>query len=201
MSFSRQWLESEGSDDSNGRGFWALGQTIAKANDTQMQEWATALYDNVLPHVRQMESPRALAFSMLGAAERLSVQPGHEASLVLLREGAKTLSWLLEQSRRPDWRWFEAMLGYDNPRLAQALLAAGQHLHEPHFVDIGLETLRWITKRQTSAKGHFAPVGSDSFGRDYDQLPFDQQPLEAQAHIEACYTASLLDPDGDWDDG
>ena len=198
MSFSRQWLESDGSDDSNGRGFWALGQTIAKANDTQMQEWATALYDNVLPHVRQMESPRAMAFSMLGAAERLSVQPGHEASLVLLREGAKTLSWLLEQSRRPDWRWFEAMLGYDNPRLAQALLAAGQHLHEPHFVDIGLETLRWITKRQTSAKGHFAPVGSDSFGRDYEQLPFDQQPLEAQAHIEACYTASLLDPDGDW---
>ena len=198
MSFSRNWLESEGSDDSNGRGFWALGHTIAKSRGTQMRDWATALYDDVLPHVQQMDSPRALAFSMLGAAERLSVQPGHQASLALLQEGGQTLGWLLEQSRRPDWRWFEAMLGYDNPRLAQALLVAGEHLKNAHFTDIGLETLRWITKRQTSAKGFFAPVGSDSFGRNYEQLPFDQQPLEAQAHIEACYTASRVDADGDW---
>jgi glycosyltransferase involved in cell wall biosynthesis len=198
MSFSRNWLESEGSDDSNGRGFWALGHTIARSVDPMLRRWAVALYDDVLPHVGKMESPRAIAFTMLGAGDRLDIHPNHRESLALLREGAETLSWLLAEARRPAWRWFEAVLGYDNPRLAQALLVAGERLGEARFVAAGLETLRWISQRQMSPAGYFAPIGSESFGREHQQLPFDQQPLEAQAQIEASCAAKRLDPDGDW---
>jgi hypothetical protein len=40
-----------------------------------------------------------------------------------------------------------------------------------------------------SANGNFRPVGSESFGREYEQRPFDQQPLEAWAAIDAASAA------------
>jgi hypothetical protein len=46
-------------------------------------------------------------------------------------------------------------------------------------------------RRQTSPEGRFRAVGTESFGRPYaEPLPFDQQPLEAQATIDACVAAT-----------
>jgi hypothetical protein len=49
-------------------------------------------------------------------------------------------------------------------------------------------------EQQCSAKGLFRPVGSESFGRLGEILPFDQQPLEAWAAIDACASALREDP-------
>jgi hypothetical protein len=48
---------------------------------------------------------------------------------------------------------------------------------------------------QCGANSVFRPVGSESFGRNGDILPFDQQPLEAWAAIDACVSARRCDPD------
>jgi hypothetical protein len=54
-------------------------------------------------------------------------------------------------------------------------------------------------EQQTTAKGQFRPVGSDSFGRHGEILPFDQQPLEAWAAIDACVSAHNIEPaDRSW---
>ena len=90
------------------------------------------------------------------------------------------------------------MLGYDNPRLSQALIEAGAALGRAEYVASGLETLRWICGQQRSPSGLFRPIGSESFGREYAALPFDQQPLEAQAAIEACLAAARVDDARDW---
>ena len=100
--------------------------------------------------------------------------------------------------RSPDWAWFEAVLGYDNPRLAQALIEAGQVLDQSDWQREGLATLEWIAQRQVAASGMFRPVGSETFGHSHDQRPFDQQPLEAQAAIEACASAFAIDPAARW---
>src|SRR5690606_16745933 len=134
-------------------------------------------------------SPRAIAFVMLGAAARLRAEPQHGESRRFLAEGAGFLHRLLDASRRPDWAWFEAVLGYDNPRLSQALIEAGQVLGEERFTKAGLESLAWIARQQVAASGHFRPVGSDTFGHHHAHLPFDQQPIEAQAAIEAAASA------------
>jgi hypothetical protein len=105
---------------------------------------------------------------------------------------------LLDSARRPDWAWFEAVLGYDNPRLPQALIEAGETLGKPEWSAIGIETLEWIAQRQTAATGHFRAIGSETFGREYSQLPFDQQPLEAQAAIEAALSAWRATGDESW---
>jgi glycosyltransferase involved in cell wall biosynthesis len=198
MRFDRSWCEEHGSEDSNGRTLWALGDTVAHSPIPGLRDWARSWFDEVLPSLDTIDSPRALAFSMLGAAALVRSDGGHAGAEALLKRGAQVLERLLAESRRPDWAWFEAVLAYDNPRLPQALIEAGQVLGRSEWTALGLSTLAWICDRQTSPAGLFRPVGSEGFGRSYEQMPFDQQPLEAQAAIEACLAASRAEADTRW---
>ncbi|WP_103728209.1 glycosyltransferase family 4 protein [Novosphingobium sp. HII-3] len=189
MRFDRSWCEDEGSEDSNGRAVWALGQTIELSRDPGLADWAQGLYDDVIQAVGALGSPRATAFAMLGACAVLRRDPAHAASRALVERGGDFLMRLLGEGRRPDWAWFEAVLGYDNPRLSQALIEAGIAMEQEHWIGAGLETLQWICAQQVSARGQFRPIGSESFHKAHSYLPFDQQPLEAQAAVEAARTA------------
>lgn len=189
MRFDRDWCEDEGSEDSNGRAIWALGQTYERAPDQSLSDWAFQLFEEVLPRLSTIEAPRARAFAMLGACAVLRRDPGNAIALDCVAEGGDFLMRLLGDGRRPDWAWFEAVLGYDNPRLPQALIEAGLALGHEAWIGAGLETLEWICRQQVSARGQFRPIGSESFGKPHGYLPFDQQPLEAQAAIEAACSA------------
>ncbi|MBO9722782.1 MAG: glycosyltransferase family 4 protein [Novosphingobium sp.] len=200
MRFDRSWCEDEGSEDSNGRAVWALGQTCERAPDQSLSDWALQFFEEVLPTLAAIESPRARAFAMLGACAVLRRDPRHAAALGCVRQGGDFLMRLLGHGRRPDWAWFEAVLGYDNPRLPQALIEAGLALGEENWIAAGLETLEWICMQQVSARGQFRPIGSESFGKPHAYLPFDQQPLEAQAAIEAACSAWTATQAACWGD-
>lgn len=198
MAFDRSWCEESGSDDSNGRALWALGHTVERAADPSLRQWARRWFDEVHPIAAEMEAPRTVAFAMLGAAAVCRAAPGHAGAEAMLDRGGALLFCLLQSSRRPDWAWFEAMLGYDNPRLSQALIEAGALRRRSDWVEAGLETLDWIAARQTATLGHFRPIGSETFGREHAFLPFDQQPLEAQAAVEAAHSAWQVTGDLRW---
>jgi glycosyltransferase involved in cell wall biosynthesis len=190
MRFDRTWCEEAGSEDSNGRTLWALGVTAAEARDAKYRDWARMLFDETAEMSFGFGSPRALAFSMLGAAAILEAHPGHKQACAMLDRFGGELLELLAEARRPDWEWFEAVLAYDNARLPEALIRAGSTMGRRDLLSCGLRTLDWINARQTAPDGGFRAVGTDSFGRAYaDPLPFDQQPLEAQATIDACLAA------------
>ncbi|USI72992.1 glycosyltransferase family 4 protein [Sphingomonas morindae] len=199
MGYDRGWLESEGSEDSFGRSLWSLGDTARNARRTDLKIWASHLFDQVAPHVRSLASPRTIAFVILGCDAMLDAHPAHNLATTLLRDGAARLLADYRAAARPDWRWFESVLAYDNARLPQALLRAGDRLGAPEMVAAGLETLSWLETRQVNPLGQFRAVGTDSFGRAHqDPLPFDQQPLEAWATIEAARTALDLTGDPRW---
>lgn len=201
MRFDRSWCEDAGSDDANGRAIWALGDCCARAHDPALRQWARRLYDTALPHMEAIDSPRALAFMVLGALGVLEQDPEHGASRDLVRRSCDMFCRLVEESRRPDRTWFEMMLAYDNPRLSEALIAAGTALDRFRWVEIGLDTLQWLAEHQYASEGHFRPVGSDSLGKsDLPPLPFDQQPLEALAAIEASSSAWRASGDDLWFD-
>jgi glycosyltransferase involved in cell wall biosynthesis len=190
MNFDRSWCEEAGSEDSNGRALWALGVTARDAKAQKHRDWASSMFDATASMALELGSPRARAFAMLGAAAMVEAHPGHPLSRTILTHFGNDLVSLLEASRRPEWSWFEIVLAYDNARLPEALLRAGMALGRSELVSVGLETLEWIAARQTSPEGRFRAVGTESFGRPYaDPLPFDQQPLEAQATIDACTAA------------
>ncbi len=201
MGFDRSWLETEGSEDSTGRAIWALGVTAAEGAEPRHREWAAWLYDQAAPEIEKAGSPRTMAFALLGASAMITAKPGHDISQAIIDKFGPELLRLLEAARRPDWPWFEAMLAYDNARLPEAIIRAGLAAGRPEYVDCGLETLAWILDQQEAPEGHFRGVGADSFGRLYQSpLRFDQQPLEAQATIDACAAAFEATGERQWAD-
>ena len=199
MSYDRGWLEAAGSQDSSGRTLWALGATANHGQTASLRRWARRLFDQTAFSARGFGSPRARAFAMLGADCLLASDAGNEAAQAILSEGAEFLMDRLEQTRRADWPWFESVLAYDNCRMPEALIRAGLRLERADLTRCGLDTLRWILNLQISPAGHFRPVGSDSFGHFYAApRPFDQQPVEAWAAIDAASAAYDAAGDACW---
>lgn len=199
MSHRGEWLEEAGSEDACGRALWALGVTVTEARSPAVRAWATALFDEAAEHALHMQSPRAMAFGILGAAPILVVDENNGRAAALLANFAVRLFRQAAAQNRPGWIWFEPVLAYDNCRLPEALLRAGMVLGGQDLVAAGLETLQWIARAQDAPEGHFRAVGSASFHREYSAPAlFDQQPLEAQGMIEACEAAFRITRDPQW---
>lgn len=199
MGFGRNWLEEIGSEDSCGRTLWALGSTVRWAPSAGLRHWAQGLFDQTSSSAETFGSPRATAFAMLGADDVLEIDDRHKLALSILNAGADQLLAVFNTSSRKDWVWFEDILAYDNCRLSEAMIRAGMRLGRPEILDCGIETLRWISNMQKAPGGHFRPIGSGSFGRPYQRPnPFDQQPVEIWAAIDAASAAYDVTGDPSW---
>ncbi len=201
MGFDRSWLDEVGEDDAHGRAVWALGTVAKRADPRGLDSWAAARLLEMVPPLASCRSPRAWAYGLLGISDFLQRFPGHRDFECLRNDLAGRLFQRWIDAAKPQWNWFEDRLGYDNARLCEALMVSGQTADNlPHF-EAGLDTLRWLMKLQTAARGHFRPIGTQTFGSDYRQpQPFDQQPLEAWAAVSACITAARLTGDNWWSD-
>lgn len=199
MGYARNWLEEVGSEDSCGRTLWALGDTTRNAHSSGIRNWAQGLFDRTASSATDFESPRAIAFAMLGADPILAVDAKHKAAHLILSQGADRLLALYANASRVDWKWFEDVLAYDNCRLPEAMIRAGMRLGSSDICECGMEALRWINNAQTTPSGHFRPVGSNGFGQQYEiPFPFDQQPVEIWAAIDAASAAYDLTGDASW---
>ncbi|MFM9976833.1 MAG: glycosyltransferase family 4 protein [Sphingomonadaceae bacterium] len=196
MDYRRNWLEDVGSEDSCGRTLWALGATALEGDSAALRHWALGLFDRTAPSALTFGSPRAIAFAMLGADYLLRAHPTHANATAILTHGADRLLGQYFAAKAPGWTWFETVLAYDNCRLPEAMIRAGQRLVSDDMTTCGLETMHWIFDQQRAPNGHFRPVGSESFGRRGEgPMPFDQQPVEAWAAIDGASAA--LDATGD----
>ena len=201
MDFSGQWLEDSGSNDSNGRAIWALGVAAASAPTEGVRDWARNLFGDVIDHLAGVDSPRAKAFKILGSVAMQSSLPDHRELLSYIADWGEVLMRLYRDIQRDDWRWFEPVLAYDNARIPEALIRSGILLRREEFVQVGLESLAWLNAIQTSSKGVFSAIGSDSFNRPFAHpLPHDQQPVEAAAMVDACDAAFIATGEPVWQD-
>lgn len=198
MGFDRQWREIAGSQDSNGRALWALGHTVEQSPIEDMRLWAGRLLGKVLARLTLLDAPRAVAFAALAGCALGRAGQWNARAQAHVVTACERLCHMAAAHRRPGWIWFEPRLTYDNPRLCQALIEGGAGMERQEWIDTGLETLQWIMDCQTSAKGFFSPVGSEGFALTGQWETFDQQPLEAQAAIEACRAAWIATGDEDW---
>jgi glycosyltransferase involved in cell wall biosynthesis len=184
MSFDRRWLEERGSEDSCGRAAWALGIAASEAPDTDTRLWAVDLFETASSPLQMMASPRARAFLALGMIE--SPSPDRTALTAICEPFRNALP----EHSRPGWKWFEPVLGYDNARLCEVLIRGGHILDDRAMSQDGIDALEWLVRQQLNERGDFRAVGSDSFGRSYQHpLPYDQQPVEAWAMVDACAAA------------
>lgn len=188
MSYERSWLDEVGTQDSIGRAVWALGYGVRYAPREPWRRVCRMLFDRALPAIEALECPRSRAYAMLGLAHAYPAL--HEASYAAaFRHLADTLVAAYDAASDGDWAWFEPEMTYDNARLCEALVRAGQALNEPRYADLGLVTLAFY-ERTTTVDGIFVPIGNHGwYPRGGSRAIYDQQPLEAYATIDAQLAA------------
>lgn len=199
MSYDRRWLETNWSDDCQGRAQWALGYLIAHAPHKSMRLLAEDLFRQSLENFETMASPRAWAFAALGLYYYLREFPDDHKARAVLQTLAGRLETAFQEHESADWHWCEELVTYDNARVPQALILSGMALDVDSLTQRGLRVLRWLLNVQTAQEGHLSVIGSDGWlRRGGRRAPYDQQPLEAAALIEACKAAYRATGEGHW---
>ncbi len=199
MSFERRWLEEVGSEDCQGHALWALGLCVSQAGQDSFQMLAAQLFEQALPVAAEFTSPRAWAFTLIGIDEYLQRFGGDRRTNQFRDSLTAKLMQRFADAATEDWQWFEDTVSYTNAKLPHALILSGRCLNNAPMQELGLKTLRWLIKIQTSETGAFRPIGSNGFyPRDKERARFDQQPIEAQATVSACIEAYHATGDMFW---
>lgn len=194
MDCSGHWTDDFALQDCWGRCLWGLGVAAAHSDIGLVRSLSVVQFERAA-HGRSVW-PRAMAYAALGAAELLSVEPGHKAARKLLED---YVAGLPAPAGNPDWPWPEARLTYANAVLPEAMIAAGVALGDSPLVRRGLELLEWLVDCE-SADGHLSvtPVGGWSAGEP--RPGFDQQPIEVATLADACARAAAVDASAIWPD-
>ncbi len=200
MNYSRQWTEEIGSEDAHGRAIWCLGKAGAFLDDPGHLAISTTLFNKALRAVENFHSPRAIAFSLVGMHAYLDKFSGDSDVRRIRTVLADRLFDQFKDNKTEDWPWTENALNYANGRLPHALLLSGHWMQRSDMIDMGLLSLKWLLTIQTE-DGHFVPIGSNGwYERGGSRARFDQQPVEANAMIEACVEAFNITRDKSWFD-
>jgi hypothetical protein len=185
------WTDDIGSDDSQGRAWWALG-TAARLGPAA---WMRQAGIDAFATSTSFASPhlRSNAYAALGAIEMLSADPAHVAAGDLLERTIRVIA----NAARGRIPWPETRLTYDNARLPEALLAAGAALGHHQLISIGTRLLEWLLRVETNGD-HFSFTPSVGWVPGDPRPAFDQQPIEAAAMADACYRAWWVTGDAAW---
>ena len=192
MSYDRHWLDAPHSGDHLGRAAWALGAVVAAHPPRAVAAPSLRLLEELAPAIKRTDSLRTMAFAVIGLT-RPPLQALSAPLRSLLESLGNRLLAVYSGYRTDDWQWFESSLTYDNARLPQALIAAGQRLGNPQMLAAGLESLNWYGA-QCSLDGPAVRLVGNSWHRSKAapmaaQLDGDEQPLDAAALVEALTDA------------
>lgn len=199
MSYSREWLESHGSEDSHARALWAVATALGRSKNAGHRSLCALLFQRGLPPVARFSSPRAWAFSLIAIHEYLRTLSGDRVVAQMREVLTAMLVDLFRANSSEDWQWFERIVTYDNAKLSHALILSGYWTSQGETLEIGLKSLRWLLDAQMAPAGHFSPIGCHGFWqRGGEKARFDQQPLEAHAMVSACMEAYSITGDETW---
>ena len=191
IDYSRNFLEEEGSPDSLGRTLWALGH-ITTIGEEYLSVPAQEMFHRALAHLAPDMAAHALAYGTLGLCAYSEHPDRQEEARRLVRPLVARLLALYRETSSDDWQWFLSALTYANPRLAQAMLHAGQLLDNMELIDVGLESLHFLNT-VLYREGLLMPVGCHGwYPRGGHCAVFDQQPIDAGSAAEANLAAYRL---------
>jgi hypothetical protein len=194
MDYDRRWLDETGTHDSCGRAIWALGFGVANAASRTWRRVCTVLLNRALPSLDALEYIRSRAYAALGFAHaQTALRDSRYADA--LRYLADELLASYQANATDGWQWFEDILTYDNARLPEALIRAGQVLGERRYGAAGLAALKFY-EGLTIENGIHVPIGNDGwYRRGGQRARYEQQPLEACAMVDAELAAFDLSSD------
>lgn len=187
MSFERNFLEHIGSEDAYGRAMWAIGYGIANPPNTHHLNMLLELFHRAYVHIEKLQSPRAIAYSIISLSYFLEEYPNDQRIYDLMEAQTKRICQLYERHRMDNWEWFEPYMTYCNGIMPLALFRAAPLLdtvQSEYVLPIAEETTDFLRKH-TFRFGYLSPIGChqpftiNSIGTQ----EFDQQPVDAMNSV------------------
>ncbi len=200
ISFDRKWQEEIGSEDCHGRTIWALGYVVAHPPNNAILGFGIRLFRIAMEKATEFQSPRAMAYAINGALKYLQQFDGENQVHDMVVDLSRKLYSLFKENSKKNWPWCENNLTYDNPRLTEALIAAGSFLDDKEMMEQGIKSLQWLIEIQTDKKhGHPSFVGNQGwYKKGGKKAKYDQLPMEAAALIDACQKAYKATGETEW---
>lgn len=194
MDRNGRWTDAAATEDAWGRCLWGLGTAAAHSDVSLIRRLAIIQFERSA--VVRSPWPRAMAFAALGAAELLTVDPGHRAARALITDYAEGIPGPVGDQA---WPWSEPRLTYANAVLPEAMIATGVALEDATLQQRGLDLLAWLVDNET-AGGHLSPTPVGGSGPGEPRPGFDQQPIEIASLADACARAATVDDSAIWPD-
>ncbi len=190
MSFSRQYLDEEGTDDSFGRTIWALGYLIHAAPNRSYAEFGYELFFKAIPHFKNLTHLRGICNTITGLSYYLRTHPYDEKVLNELELLTQKLISAYQDTKVEDWHWFEDKMTYDNAIFPLALFHVAEITGNEEVKEIARESLAYLEKL-TFNLNLCTPVGNDGWHhKGKGPMPlYDQQAIELMAMVLMYFQA------------
>lgn len=191
LSFSRHWLDTQGTEDTQGRVLWALGTTISKSKEDRFRILANKILKNKFIENLSLTHVRPLAYAINGLYEISETFPDARKEFRLLKEFSNKLIEAYEENMSNDWQWFEPIVTYGNAKIPEALFLASELLNKEIYLEVAERTLMFLINIQyDKERDIFNFIGNQGFyPKDGTKAVFSQQPINAAYLVNACLTA------------
>ena len=183
LSFSREYLDEVGSEDSFGRTIWAVGYLLNYPPNNSYCQIGQLIFDKAKPHFDNLQSIRSIANTIIGITYYLRSNMTDDAMIEKLRELTYKLVDHYNINNHDSWHWYEALLAYDNAILPLAMLHATSILREDKIQKVAFESMDFLVKH-TMRDGYLSIIGNEEwFMKDGERSVFAQQPVDAMGMV------------------
>lgn len=198
MSYSREFLDEVGSDDSFGRTIWALGFLMENAPNDAYAQTAKMIFFNAVPNFENIKSLRGIANIIIGISHYLQTVPTDKNMVEKLSNLTDNLMRQYNDNRSADWHWFESLLAYDNGILPLSLMYAYDVLKDKRIKEIALESMSFLTNH-TLQDGYLSVIGNRQwFTKGKERSIYAQQPIDAMAMVLMYHKAYKMTNDASY---
>ncbi len=198
LSFSRNFLDEVGSEDSFGRTIWALGYLLGNAPNDAYYQMGKLVFFNASPNFEKIKSIRGIANTMIGISYYLRSNPSDDSMTERLRNLANVLVKHYRENKATDWNWFESLLAYDNGILPLALLHSAELLNDQEITDTAIESMNFLTSH-TLNDNYLSIIGNEKwYKKEGERSLFAQQPIDAMAMVLMYHQAYFVTKDKDY---
>lgn len=198
LSFSRNFLDEVGSEDSFGRTIWALGYLLGNAPNDAYYQTGRLVFFNAAPNFEKLSSIRGIANTMIGMSYYLESNPSDDSMTERLRNMAFTLVKHYKENESEEWKWFESLLAYDNGILPLALLHSAKILNDDKITQTAMQAMDFLTSH-TLKDNYLSIIGNEKwYKKEGERSVFAQQPIDAMAMVLMYHQAFHLTKDKDY---
>ncbi len=174
-------------DDSNGRALWALGYVVSLKDvlPKAIINDAVSVFENALPCMQLVKSPRAMAFAMKGI---FYFHKGKKATdhLDMVKIFANRLLELYKNESNIIWEWYEGYMTYANSILPEAMLYAWLMTGESIYKDIARTSFNFLLSLTFNKNGIEVISNKGWLQKGQEAGHFGEQP------IDVAYTIMTL---------